>query len=630
MKPIVAILDAGAQYVDLIHKAVERQGFPAVVLPIDTPFSSLPKSIKAVVVSGGPSSSYQKSAPMPDTKIWEQTDIPTFNICYGMQAFALYTGGNVNARGYRSDSRQLTTLDTAHPLFEGIREQTQALFTHGDFVNTVGPDVDIIGSHVAKNGDQVISAIARGPHVCVQFHPEVTDDTPQGYEIFKNFFANVAKLQADENFLSYRLDDYISKKRTLIKDRVQNKHVIAFVSGGVDSVVAVMLAKEVVAEDHLHMYYIDSGFMRDEDDSVIETLQNVGLHVHKIEAAETFENATAVIEGTTIGPLKTTVDPGHKRRIIGETFIDIQDRLVQELGLRQTDIVLLQGTNAADRIESGFSKGGGHATAQIKEHHNQVKRVRDLNPLEPIDDLFKDEIRTLAVTLGLPDEIAYRQPFPGPGLAIRILCLQEDGIEPVKNVDQAKLDTAIADINTSLGCSLTARLLPVRSVGVGGDARSHIQAVAIAGSIEPLKLRKVSDQLTSEFRGLINRVIFACGESSIESLHPVATDLTSTFRAVLREADAIVMEVAREMKLMRRIEQFPVVLLPLGSNGKHSIVLRPLFTRAHLTVQALLPVVDLPQAFFDTVTSRILKEVNGISHVFTDLTNKPPATTEWE
>ncbi len=631
MKPRVAILDAGAQYVDLILKACERQGFPSQIFPINTPFDSLPQSIEAIVVSGGPSSSHAQDAPMPDTKFWHQANIPTFNICYGMQAFALATGGKVTTRGYREDGRHLTSVKTDHPLFTKIREQTQALFTHGDFVDAVGNGVSIIGSHETENGHTVISAIAQGPHVCVQFHPEVTDDTPQGYEIFSNFFEFVAKIKPDVEFLKNRMKKQISDKQKLIKNRMNgDKHMIAFVSGGVDSVTAVMLAKDVVSADKLHMYYIDNGFMRDEDDSVIESLRNVGLDVHKIDAEKRFEDATALIDHVKVGPLKNTVNPVHKRRIIGEAFVDIQDDIVADLGLKQNLVVLLQGTNAADRIESGHSKGGGSTTDQIKEHHNQVQRVRDLNPIEPLDDLFKEEIRALAVALGLPNEIAYRQPFPGPGLAVRILGLDENGYDIRDAKHQSSLTSAIKSLNQRYDAKLHGILLPVRSVGVGGDSRSHIQAVAIEGDVRLADLPNISSALTNEFRSLANRVVYKLAGSDLETISPVQTHLTGDMRATLRQADAIAMEVMREFKIGREIEQFPVILLPIGEGGKRSIVLRPLFTRAHLTVQALVPELHLPKAFFDQITNRILSEVDGISHVFTDLTNKPPGTTEWE
>lgn len=628
-RPRVVVLDAGAQYVDMIKKASERQGFPTEILPIDSPFEKLPKSVEAVIVSGGPSSSHSEGAPMPDKKLWQQNGIPTFNICYGMQAFALSSGGRISTRGYRADGRHTTQLDTSHPLFTKVRHDSQALFTHGDFVDNIPSDIKVIGQHTAQNGEQIISALARGPHVCVQFHPEITDDTPQGFEMFGNFFKYIAKIQPDPKFLKDFQQRLIKRKQELIKKRVGDKHMIAFVSGGVDSVTAVMLAKNVVPQDRLHMYYIDNGYMRVEDDTVIKELAQAGLNVYKIDATKEFEHATSIMDGVNVGPLVKTTNPMHKRRIIGEAFIDVQDRIVAELGLTQDDVVLLQGTNAADRIESGHSKGGGK-TEQIKEHHNQVKRARDLNPIEPLDDLFKKEIRELAMTLGLPEHIAYRQTFPGPGLAVRILGLDKDGFTMHDEKVAASLNGAIAKLNKTHDAQLSAQLLPVRSVGVGGDSRSHIQAVALEGEVDNTALAAISASLTNDFRSLVNRVVYKLGGPSIANLVPIETHATREARETLRRADAIAMEEMRIQNIGRKIEQFPIVLLPLGTKNNRSIVLRPLYTQDYLTAQALLPEVHLPESFFRSTCKRILAEVAGVSHVFIDLTSKPPGTIEWE
>jgi GMP synthase (glutamine-hydrolysing) len=624
--PRVAILDAGAQYVDMIKKASERQGFPTVILPIETDFTDLEK-FETVIVSGGPRSSHSEGAPMPDLELW-QSSMPTLNICYGMQALAMATGGNVSTRDYRQDGRRTTTLDPSFPLFEGVRKETTALFTHGDFVNSVASDVKVIGEH-QKDSERVISAIAKGTHVGVQFHPEVFDDTPQGHEIFSNFFANIAKIEPDQDYIEQRLASQIEQKHKAIQKRVGDKHVIAFVSGGVDSTVAVALASGTTPPERLHMYYIDSGYMRDEDDQVIEMLLGAGFDVQKIDAEEQFEQATAKVDGQKVGPLIDVVNPIHKRRIIGNTFVDIQDDIVASLGFEQDQVVLLQGTNAADRIESGHSKGG-EATEQIKEHHNQVQRVRDLNPLEPLDDLFKDEIRQLAVVLGLPEEIAYRQPFPGPGTAIRILGMDEDGFEKRDTSSREKVGKVIEKLNQQKGTELKPKLLPVRSVGVGGDSRSHIAALALEGKANSQDLASISYELTANFRDLANRVVYKLGGGPLDTITPIETKPDKETRRTLRQADKIVFDTMRKMDQLRKIEQFPVVLLPLGSNGKRSIVLRPIDTKTHMTVQAMLPDTHLPHEFFDTVTEQILSKVDGISHVFLDLTNKPPGTTEWE
>lgn len=691
--PIIGILDAGAQYVDMIKKACERHGYPAQVIPIDTPLELIKTEYKGIIVSGGPSDTFGEDAPMPDSRLWE-SDIPTLNICYGMQALAQSSGGTVSKRPYRQDGRVTTELDKKHPLFMGIRKDTTALFTHGNFVEDVPEDFQVIGEHQDKSGERVISAIVKGCHVGVQFHPEVFDDTPQGYEIFGNFFNEFAKIEPNTEFSERQLEDFVAKKRREIKERVGDKHVIAFVSGGVDSVTALELAASEVQQGKLHAYYVDNGFMRDEDEEVIQMLRRAGHEVQILRAEEEFEQAFAdfddmpetirtydglladiqarnpeegfetleeeqiirltnasgdpeewriksigssahdknpdVVLQKRIGPLIDTIHPQHKRRIVGDRFTKLQNDIVASLGLTQEDVVLLQGTNAADRIESGFSKGGGQTTAEIKQHHNMVQSVRDLNPLEPLDDLFKDEIRALAVYLGLPDEIAFRQPFPGPGTVIRILGLMEGGFDERDEASNALITELLDGLNEEYSCSLKPSLLPVRSVGVGGDERSHIQATALEGDVDPQTLATIGNEIPTKFKELTNRVIYRLGGESLDDLQPVPTKLTRDMRRMLRKADRITFEVMREMGLMREIEQFPVVLLPMGKDGKRSIVLRPITTKTHMTVQAMLPGIHLPEEFYEIITSRILNEVEGISHVFLDITNKPPGTTEWE
>jgi GMP synthase (glutamine-hydrolysing) len=324
-------------------------------------------------------------------------------------------------------------------------------------------------------------------------------------------------------------------------------------------------------------------------------------------------------------------DPEQKRKIIGKVFVDIQNQLIA--GLKLNKAFLLQGTNAADRIESGHSKGDAH-TMTIKTHHNQVREVQDIKAsgllLEPIDDLFKDEIRELGRELGLPEELVQRQPFPGPGLAIRIIATSET--QPV--LSPLPEETALqAYLDTQPYKNATAHLLPIRSVGVGGDERSHLSVVAIQhADLSSDELSLLGTNLPSQFRDTVNRVIYALGSELLQNCSLTKTLLTSDVTKQLRHADGIVFEEMRSADLLGTINQFPVVLLPLsfGSEGHRSIVLRPVTTSTFMTVQAMLPDRDLPISFFKKVTSRILNEVPGITQVFLDVTNKPPATTEWE
>jgi len=629
MQSRVAILDAGGQYVDLVRKAVERQGIPADVLPLDTALGEIEGQYGAIIISGSPASSHQEAAPQPDPSIWD-SQLPLLGICYGMQAMVVAHGGQVAKNAIREDGRVTTRVDTTHPIFKGIKQDFTGLFTHGDFVKSLPPDFVTLGSHRLSDGSTAYSAVAYGNKIGVQFHPEVFDDTPEGYQVFKNFLRLIAALPADNNFREKQLRKIIADKQRQIAKQAGQRHVIAFVSGGVDSSVTAKLAAEVIPAERLHAFFIDNGFMRDEDAMVIEELQGAGIPVQKVDAVADFEQAKVKSGGQVLGPLIGVADPETKRQIIGKAFIEVQNRLVAALELDEA--MLLQGTNAADRIESGHSTGDSH-TMTIKTHHNQVREVQELKAagllIEPLDDLFKDEVRELGRELGLPEELVERQPFPGPGLAIRIIAAPDSDTE----LKPAAGQPAIQRFLDEQVFQAKAQLLPVRSVGVGGDERSHLSVAAVEGpGLSQAQLAKLGADLPAHFRETVNRVIYALGPRPLAGHSLTKTLLTADVRAQLRQADKIVFEAMRSAGLLGSIKQFPVVLLPLSFDkpGQRSIVLRPVITSTFMTVQAMLPGRDLPDGFLDGIAKRILAEVPGISQVFLDLTNKPPATTEWE
>jgi GMP synthase (glutamine-hydrolysing) len=626
----VAILDAGGQYVDLVKKAVQRIGIEAEVLPLNTSADEIEQNYGAIIVSGSPASSHEEQAPQPDPKIWESS-LPLLGICYGMQSMVTFYGGKVEKNAIREDGRVTTVIDDTHPLYKGIKKNLTGLFTHGDFVKELPEGFKTIGSHSLSDGSTAYSSIAKENKLGVQFHPEVFDDTPEGYQLFKNFLLDIAGLVPDENFVHSLASSLIETKLENIKQAVGERHVIAFVSGGVDSSVAATLSAKVINKDKMHAFYIDSGLMREEDDEVVDALRQAGIPVEKIDAVELFEKGTTEIDGKTYGPLINVTDPEQKRKIIGKVFIDIQNDLIKNLNL--TEAVLLQGTNAADRIESGHSKGDTN-TMTIKTHHNQVKEVQQLKKggllLEPIDDLFKDEIRRLGKELGLPEELVQRQPFPGPGLAIRIIASEESRDVIEKNAIEDEIQSYA---QTLISQPISSKLLPIKSIGVGGDERSHKSVVALqTNEMSGDLLATFGHEIPAHFRDDVNRVIVALGPNSINTLHVTRTLLTRDVREQLRHADKIVYEEMRSYNLLGKIDQFPVVLLPISCSeiGGRSIVLRPVKTSTFMTVQAMLPGTDYSEEFLSNVTNRILKEVDGITQVFLDVTNKPPATTEWE
>lgn len=607
----------GGQYIDLVKKAVERQGFPADILQSKTPFAKLKEVYGAVIISGSPAnSSNEADLPYPDPETLEQEKLPLMGICYGMQVMSKHFGGTIEKGAVREDGRFTTNVDITHILFKGSKKQQTALFTHGDFVTKVPRGFTIIGHHSLANGKRAISAIAKDNKVGVQFHPEVFDDTPEGYEIFRRFLCDIAGLSPDPAFSERQLESFVTQSRSHMQKQAKNKDVIAFVSGGVDSTVALILANQAIPKSRLHAFYIDNGLMRTEDDTVISMLTKAGVTVTHYDACDLFLSA-----------LSNVTDPQEKRKVIGRLFVDVQNKIIADLGLKEA--LLLQGTNAADRIESGHSKGGQH-TETIKTHHNQVAEIQDLKTkgllLEPLDDLFKDEVRAVGLHLGLPEAVVYRHPFPGPGLAIRVICTPESSLVPMDVQKQ------LASFVRAQNSEYSTLLLPIRSVGVGGDERSYSNACYIAGPVHADSIRKLATEIPAHFRGSINRILYSLSKHSVTSCTTTDTNVAKENLAQLRKADHIVFEEMRKHNVLRDIQQCPVALLPiaLGKPDSRSIAIRPVNTSTFMTVQAMLPGADLPLAFYESCTQRILEEVDGIGAVFFDATNKPPATTEFE
>jgi len=354
----------------------------------------------------------------------------------------------------------------------------------------------------------VISAIAKDNFIGTQFHPEVSDDTPYGYEIFKSFFKGVGDIDPDEELLSILTEEGIEDRVAAIKQAAGDRDVIGFVSGGIDSTVSALLAQKALPKNKLHFFYFDNGFMRDEDDYVIGYLQSIGINVTKIDATEEFEQATWTDEdgrigskGKVWGPLIDEKNPAAKRKIIGQKFVDMKDVVATSLDLDLDEVMLLQGTNAADRIESGFSLGGGN-TDQIVEHHNQVAGIKDLEEagqlIEPLNDIHKDEIRRAGEHSELPSEIVWRHPFPGPGNAIRIICTPEE-----MNINKLNEDLQNFVASETNG-DLIGQVLPIKTGGVSGDARTRISPVAVQGSMDWDLLEHMAVEIPKKFNGKLN------------------------------------------------------------------------------------------------------------------------------
>lgn len=613
----VAVLDMHGQYVGLIGKATERLGYPTDILPHNTPIEVLEREYSAVILSGSPANSYEEEELRPDPRIWE-SDIPKLGICHGLHVAITDNGGIVERGATRQDGVVKTDVDIEHPLFNMVKKEQEARFTHGNFVREVPEGFDVIGEHAMADGSLCISAVS-APHlkyVGVQFHPEVFDDAPEGYTVIKNFLQKVAKLDPDEAFYENLMEQRIEQKRAEIRERVGDDHVVAYLSGGVDSSVAAALAAGVIAPEKFHAYFFDTGFMRIQDEEVVEMLTAAGIAVQKIDAIDFFANATKEIDGVVHGPLSTVSDPEIRRKIKGKAFIDYKAKILEELGL--SEAILLDGSNAADIVET---------LRGIVSHHNQVEEALQENPLQPLNDLFKDEIRGIGRILGLPLAITERDPFPGPGTLLGIVDIDK---EPIPLTLEDELNVCLSELTGDYSEAARGLVLPIKSAGVAGDERTYLNVAALPSGINWENIPYISEQLTNRFRDNINRVIVPIGQN-------IGTDFTITPKDfdVEREIERFAHEIVRQERAIAGvnwvIEQCPVITFPLSfdGEGKRSVAIRPITTATYMTAEALIPGVHLPEDFARKVARRIITEMPNISTVFWDVTGKPPGRTEW-
>jgi GMP synthase (glutamine-hydrolysing) len=493
----VAILDYGSQYTQLIARRVREQGVYAEIFPWDAPREQVAAfQPGAYILSGGPNSVYDPGAPTLPAYVKEK---PTLGICYGMQLFTYTLGGEVGSAHAREYGPAQVSVDSS-PLFDGLPPQIDVWMSHGDRIEKIPP-----GFHsIARSGNSPYAAMtdeSRGLYA-VQFHPEVSH-TPLGGQILRNFIFNIAKLDANWTPASI-IDETVER----IRAQVGAGRVLLALSGGVDSSVAAALIHRAVG-DQLTCVFVNNGLLRrGEPEQVVETFARL-MHIPLIavDATETFLDA-----------LSGVTDPDQKRKIIGEKFIRIFEAEARKLG--QIDF-LGQGTIYPDVIESAAKdRPGAHL---IKRHHNVGGLPDDMKfqLVEPLRYMFKDEVRRVGTALGLPDEIVWRQPFPGPGLAVR--CIGDVTFERLERLRAA--DTILLHELRQAGmlrgdtAQAFAVLLPVRSVGVMGDGRTYAEALAIrAVTTDDFMtadwarlpydlLARVSERIVNEVAG-INRVVY--------------------------------------------------------------------------------------------------------------------------
>lgn len=673
---LVAILDAGSQYGKVIDRRVRELSVATELLPLETPISQL-KRYKAIIISGGPGSVYSEDAPRCDPELFS-LDIPILGICYGMQLLNLAYGGEVTRTGRREDgqmeirletwNQQTTTATTSEEtseesrvggkLWEGVSHKLQVLLTHGDTVTAAAPALRV----TAKSRGGLIAALEhpQRPHFGVQFHPEV-ELTPEGPKILRNFLFGVAKLRG-----SYTLGDRQRQAEEALRAAVgHDQRVMLLCSGGVDSTVCAALLAAALEPQRIVALHIDNGFMRrGESAAVVTALRRLGVNLTAVDAAQRFYNATLTpttptptLTPTSTTPLCRTIRPEDKRHIIGDTFMRVAQEEMQRLGLDPATMFVAQGTLRPDLIESASALASTRAEA-IKTHHNDTQLVRELRSqgkvLEPLRDYHKDEVRALGTALGLPPELIWRQPFPGPGLAIRIICTEkpfmDEHFQPTQHIVDSLLKShkepqeieksvweeisesaeALEGFEEQLS-SLAGHVLPVQSVGVQGDARSYRYVVALSGPAN-WKLLFALARMIPQICHHVNRVVYLFGEKLQEAPTEITpTHLTPDVIEQLQEADHIVNKALFANDLTRVLSQVPIISVPLpfGKENHRSIVLRPFVTNDFMTGVPAVPGREFTEEFLFKVVKEV-ESVGGISRVMYDLTSKPPGTTEWE
>ncbi len=601
----IAVLDFGGQYAHLIANRIRRLNVYTEILDSDTPADQL-KEYKGIVMSGGPKSVYEEGAPTCDPQIF-YLGIPVLGICYGLQLMVYKRGGKVAQGEVKEYGLANVHFDKKVGIFEDLMDDETVWMSHGDEVKELPDGMEIVGS----SSDCKFAAIADNELKIygVQFHPEVTH-TPHGMTILENF-VKITGANRD-----WDLKRFVEHEINQIKNKVSKNKVFMLISGGVDSTVAYKLIQNAIGPENTYGLFVDTGLIRQlEKEEVEEAYKKAGIeNVHYYYASDEFYTK-----------LENVYEPEQKRQIIGDTFIEVQKKAITDLNLNPDEWLLGQGTIYPDTIETGGTK---HSD-KIKTHHNRVEQIQKLieagKVIEPLTQLYKDEVREVGRQLGIPDDIVDRHPFPGPGLGVRCLCAQAEDYPE----NHEKLEREINDYLTKK-YDVMGKILPIKSVGVQGDARTYRHPFAIKMHKDAKrnweKLGEISTDITNRFN-TINRVLLLLDPRGIIDVEIKPGYISRDRIEVLQKADYRVTQFIKYHKMYKEIWQFPTVLLPLSLNSEEGecIVLRPIQSEEAMTANFY----PMEWKWVDELVDGF-REMPEISGVFYDLTNKPPGTIEWE
>ena len=628
----IVVLDFGSQYAHLIAKRLRMMGYYSEIALPSSDVSSLGENVRGIILSGGPASVYEANIPEFNAKILD-LPVPILGLCYGHQLMAQSYGGKVGKAAVGEFGfAQLTKTDAgkSSPLLSGVSDTTQVWMSHQDAVLSLADGFEVIGT--TKDCPFAAVQDLTRKRFSLQCHCEVKD-TPEGNTIFANFaqICGMEKNWDEDTVLAHILES--------IKKDAGDKNVLLFLSGGVDSTVAFALLNKALGQERVLGLHIDNGFMRKNESANVEKAYHAhGFNNFIVEDAS--ESFLAAIKGLT--------DPQKKRMAVGENFITVRNEVVAKQKLDEEKWMLAQGTLYPDIIESGGTKN----SKTIKTHHNRVAGIQALIEkgliIEPLKDLYKDEVRSIGKKIGLEDELVMRHPFPGPGLSINVLCT--DGKSEEKDAEemaqaQKELDAVpLTQFCEKCAASLRKSILPVRSVGVQGDFRTYrfpavltfraeISADSTTDGFYHLpkkweKLEAASSAITNSAQ-FINRCIIKLWQNprvKDEDLHLQEGYCARRRLDQTRDADNIVLAALHKNGWYNKIFQHLTINLPYASSADRcSFVLRPVCSEDVMTARFA----QLPQDLLKGVVEEIA-HLPYVDAIFYDVTNKPPATFGWE